>query len=175
MSVKQFGKKKPKWNPCFLAALSCDILKIEAWIMCFHGFMTEESQLNEIKQSFSERAQDFISCVFYIWEREKRSCCHASWYHSLAIDLSLFPSCAIYRVKETPEMNYHSESPWLCCHSPNWSAGIEVLRPQTLWAQPGSWEGDRNYPRQAPFRYNPWDIPQNPGILSHRFCFKPRT
>lgn len=73
--------------------------------MYFHGFMTGESQLNEIEQSFSERAQVFISCVFCIWEREKRSCCHASWYHSLAIDLSLFPRCAIYGVEETSEMN----------------------------------------------------------------------
>lgn len=85
--------------------------------------------------------------VYFTFEREKRSCCHVSWYHSLAIDLSLFPSCAIYGIKEAPEMNYHTESPWLCCHSPNSSAGIEVLRPETLWTQPGSWEGNRNYPR----------------------------
>lgn len=114
----------------------------------FSWSMTDESQLNEINQSFSERAQDFISCVFYIWKREKRSCCHASWYHSLAIDLSLFPSCAISGVRETPEMNSHSESPWLCCHSQNWSAGIEALRPETLgtawilgWRQKLPWAG----------------------------------
>lgn len=87
--------------------------------MYFHGLWQISPSWVKL---FSERAQGFISCVFYIWNREKRSCCCASCYQFGHWPFFIPQVCYFWYQRDS-----RNEPHWLCCHSPNWSAGIEKL------------------------------------------------
>lgn len=161
MSVKQLGRKRNQYKTlAFLAALNCDILKIEAWDNAFSWFMTDKSQLSEIILWKSPTL--YFMCILHLKQREK--------ILLLCILLSVcrWPFFIPQLCHFWYQRDSRNEPHWLCCHSPNWSAGIEKL----------SGILDPGRETKTTLGRPPSDTilgNQNPGIPPYGFCFKLRT
>lgn len=70
MSAKQLEKRNQNKTPAFLAALNCDILKIAAWIMYFHGLWQMSPSWMK-SNSHSLKKPKTIFHVYFTFERER--------------------------------------------------------------------------------------------------------